>query len=64
MMVEVMLNQDSILGFPKCPHVSSICYLEYHFWISVSTSISQNGHVMISPAKQLANKEKYTEIKK
>ena len=35
MMVKVILNQDSILDFPKCPHVLSICHLKYHSWISV-----------------------------
>ena len=54
MTVEVMLNQDSILDFRKRPHVLSICYLEYHFWISVYILIFQNGHVMTSPANQFA----------
>ena len=52
-MVEVMLNHDRILDFPECPHILSICYLRYHFWISVHTFIFQNGHVMTSPANQL-----------
>ena len=34
-MVEVKLNQDSILDFFKCPHILSICHLEHHSWISV-----------------------------
>ena len=61
MMVEVILNQDSILDFPKCSHILSISYLKYHIWISVYTFEFQNGHVMTSPANQLA-KKKYTEI--
>ena len=35
MMVEVILNQVSILVFPKCPLNLSYCHLEYHSWISV-----------------------------
>ena len=27
--VEVLINQDSILDFPICPHILSICNLEY-----------------------------------
>ena len=54
MIVEVMLNRDSILDFQKYPHILSIRYLEYHFWISVYTIIFQNGRVMTSPANQLA----------
>ena len=65
MMVEVMLNRDSILDFPKGPHILSISYLKYQSWISLYTSDFQNGHVMTSPAKhvmissanQLANKK-------
>ena len=52
-----MLNQDSILDLRKCPQVSRIYHLEYHFWISVYTLIFQNGHVMTSTANQLANKK-------
>ena len=35
MIIEVILNQDSILDFLKCPHILSICHWEYHSWISV-----------------------------
>ena len=54
MMVEVMLNQDSILDFPKGPHILSISHLKYQSRISVYTFEFQNGHVMTSPANQLA----------
>ena len=54
MMVGVILNQDSILDFPKCPHILSISHSKYHSWISVYTFIFQNGHVVTSPANQLA----------
>ena len=33
MMVEVMLNQDSILDFSKGPHILSISHLKYQSWI-------------------------------
>ena len=55
MMVEVMLNRDSILDFPKGPHILSINHLKYQSWISVYTFEFQNGHVMTSPANQLAS---------
>ena len=55
MMVEVMLNQDSTLDFPKCPQILSISHLKCQSWISVDTLEFQNGHVMMSPANQLAN---------
>ena len=55
MMVEVILNQDSILDFPKCSHIMSISYLKYHIWISAYTFEFQNANVMMSPANQLAN---------
>ena len=54
MMVEVLLNQDSILDFPKGPHILSTSHLKYQSWISVYTFEFQNGHVMTSPANQLA----------
>ena len=57
MMVEVMLNLDSILDFPKGPHILSISHLKYQSWISVYTFEFKNGHVMTSPANQLANKK-------
>ena len=53
-MREVILNQDSILEFPKCSHILSISYLKYQSWISVYTLEFQNGHVLTSPANQLA----------
>ena len=53
-MVEVMLNQDSILDFPKGPHIFSISHLKYQSWVSMYTFEFQNGHVMMSPANQLA----------
>ena len=49
-----MLNQDSILDFAKGPHILSISYLKYQSWISLYSSDFQNGHVMTSPANQLA----------
>ena len=52
MMVEVMLNLDSILDFPKCPYIFSISHLKYQSWILVYTFEFQNGHVM-SPANEL-----------
>ena len=61
MMVDIMLNQDSILDFPKGQHILSISHSKYHFWISVYTFEFRNGHVMKSPANQLA-KWSYTEI--
>ena len=57
MMVEVMLDQDSILDFLKGPHILNISHLKYQSWISVYTFELQNGHVMTSPANQLANKK-------
>ena len=57
MMVEVILNQDGILDFPKCLHSLSISHLKYQSWISGYTFAFQNGHVMTSPSNQLANKE-------
>ena len=54
MTVEVTVNQDSILDFPKSPHILSISLLEYQSWISVHTFEFQNGHVMMSPANQFA----------
>ena len=57
MMVKVMLDQDSIIDFPKGPHSLSIRHLEYQSWISVYTFEFQNGHVMTSSANQLANKK-------
>ena len=54
MMVEVILNQDSILDFPEGPHILSISNLKYQSWISVYTFEFQNGHVMTSPTNQLA----------
>ena len=30
-----MSNQVAISIFEKCPHILNICYLKYHFWISV-----------------------------
>ena len=53
MMVEVMLNQDSILDFPKSPNILSNSHLKYQSWISVYTFQFQNGHIMMSPASQL-----------
>ena len=38
MMVEVMLNQDSILDFPNGPHILSISHLKYHSLLSEHTS--------------------------
>ena len=35
--VEVILNQDGILDFPKGPHVFIISHLNYQSWISVYT---------------------------
>ena len=35
MVVEVMVNQDSILDFPKGPNVSGISHLKDQSWISV-----------------------------
>ena len=52
MMVEVILNENCILDFPKCPHILSISHLKYHSWISVYTDF-HNGHVMTSAANQL-----------
>ena len=66
-MVEGMLNQDSILDFPKGPHILSISHLKYQSWISVYTFEFQNGHVMTSSGNQLANKKaqnKYTILPK
>ena len=57
MMVEDMLNQDSILDFPKGPHILSISHFKYQSWISVYTFEFQNGHVVASPTNQLANKK-------
>ena len=57
MIVEVMLNQDSILDFPKVPHILSFRHSKYQSWISVYTFKFQNGHGMTSPAYQLANKK-------
>ena len=54
MTAEVMLNQDSILDFPKGPHILGISHLEYQSWISVYTFEFQNDHVVASPANQLA----------
>ena len=62
-MVEVMLIQDCVLDFQKCPHFSSIYYLDFHFWISVYMFNFQNGHAMTSPAHQLANKKVYWNLR-
>ena len=54
MMEEVMLDQDSIMNFQKGPQILSISHLKYQSWISVYTFEFENGHVMTSPANQLA----------
>ena len=59
MIAKVMLNQDSILDFPKVPHILSISHLKYQSWISVYTFEFQNGRVMTSPANQLAKWSSY-----
>ena len=57
MMIVVVLNQDSILDFPKGPHILSISNFTYQSLISVYTFEFQNGHVMMSLANQLVNKK-------
>ena len=54
MMVEVMLNQDSILDFAKGPHITNTSHLKFQSWTSVYTFEFQNGLVMTSSANQLA----------
>ena len=74
-MAKVMLNQDSILNFPKGPHILSIIHLKYQSWISVTLlnfkmvmlrrhqPISlQYGHVVTSPANQISSYKVYIEI--
>ena len=62
MMAEVMLNQDSILDFQNFSHILSISCPKYHIWISEYTFEFQNGHVMTSPANELAKQSCYDVI--
>ena len=48
------IKSDSILDFPKGPHILSISHLKYQSWVLVYTYEFQNGYVITSPANQLA----------
>ena len=46
MMAEAILNQDSILDFPKCPHILNICHLKVALLDFGDHFYFQNGPVM------------------